>query len=414
VGEIAAYLYQILNWEALMDASYLVVLVAITDAEAGVALGRTLVEEALAACVQVIPGGTAIYHWQGRLNTDAQVQLIIKTRRAVWPRLRERIVELHGDEVPEILALSVVDGLPAYLRWLDEGTTPGWLVVQPRTEVHWRDYADVYPRGRHTVAGDIKITQGFESPQLGNRRDILVYLPPSYWSSIRRYPVIYMNDGQNLFDVATSYAGEWYVDETMEELADEGIEAIVVGIPNMGDRRFHEYMPFPDLNLEDVQGDAYVAFIADTLKPVIDRDFRTLPDALSTGISGSSLGGLISLYAMFRRPQTFGLAGVLSPALRWGRDGIFSFVQQAPFAPGKIYLDVGTAEGIGLAGGSSQRSFAQRYLNQVRKMRHLLLKKGYREEHDLRYVEEADGIHHESTWARRLPDALRFLLSGVN
>ncbi len=129
-----------------MDANYLVVLVTIADAEAGVALGRKLVEEALAACVQVIPGGTAIYRWQGRLNTDAQVQLIIKTRRAVWPRLRERIVELHGDEVPEILALSVVDGLPAYLRWLDEGTTPDWLAVQPRTEVRWRDYAEVYPR----------------------------------------------------------------------------------------------------------------------------------------------------------------------------------------------------------------------------------------------------------------------------
>ncbi len=223
-----------------------------------------------------------------------------------------------------------------------------------------------------------------------------------------------MNDGQNLFDVATSFAGEWYADETMEELADEGIEAIVVGIPNMGDRRFHEYMPFPEPNLQDVQGDAYVAFIAETLKPVIDRDFRTLPDAASTGIAGSSLGGLISLYAVFRRPQTFGLAGVFSPALRWGRDGIFAFVQQAPFAPGRIYLDVGTAEGIGLAGGSSQRSFAQRYLNEVRKMQRLLLKKGYRQDHDLLYVEEAEGIHHESAWARRLPDALRFLLSGVN
>jgi periplasmic divalent cation tolerance protein len=116
-----------------MDANYLVVLVTIADAEAGLTLGRTLVEEALAACVQVIPGGTAIYRWQGQLNTDAQVQLIIKTRRAVWPRLRERIVELHGDEVPEILVLPVVDGLPAYLRWLDEETTPGWPAAQPRT-----------------------------------------------------------------------------------------------------------------------------------------------------------------------------------------------------------------------------------------------------------------------------------------
>ena len=222
-----------------------------------------------------------------------------------------------------------------------------------------------------------------------------------------------MNDGQNLFDAATSFAGEWYADETMEELADEGIEAIIVGVPNMGDRRFHEYIPFPEPSLQDVQGDAYVAFIADTLKPVIDRDFRTLPDPASTGIAGSSLGGLISLYAMFRRPQTFGLAGVFSPALRWGRRGIFPFVQRAPFAQGRIYMDVGTAEGVGLVdGGSSQQTFAQQYMNQVRKMDLLLLKKGYRDGQDLLYVEEEGGIHHESAWARRLPAALRFLLDG--
>ena len=147
-----------------MDATYLVVLVTVTDVQAGVALGRTLVEENLAACVQVIPGGTAIYRWQGEINVDPQAQLIIKTRRAVWSCLRERIVELHGDEVPEILALPVADGLPSYLGWLDEATTPCWLTEQPQTEVDWRPYFEVYPRGRHTVSGDIKVVQGFESP----------------------------------------------------------------------------------------------------------------------------------------------------------------------------------------------------------------------------------------------------------
>ena len=397
-----------------MDADYLVVLVTMTDAEAGVALGRKLVEEALAACVQVIPGGTAIYRWQGEINVDPQAQLIIKTRRLVWPCLRERIVELHADEVPEILALPIADGLPDYQRWLDDATTPCWLAEQPQTEANWRPYFEVYPRGRHTVAGDIRIVQGFESPELDNRRDIVVYLPPSYLGSIRRYPVIYMHDGQNLFDAATSYAGEWYVDETMEELADAGIEAIVVGIPNMGDRRFHEYIPFPAPDLPDVQGDEYVTFIADTLKPIIDRDFRTLADAASTGIAGSSLGGLISLYAMFRRPDVFGLAGVFSPALRWGQNGIFPFMRQVPYARGKIYVDVGTAEGIGLVeGGPSQQSLASQYLAQVRKMNQLLLGKGYRIGDNLLYVEEEGGIHHESAWARRLPYALRFLLSGI-
>jgi len=102
---------------------YLAVLVSVSDAKAGVALGRTLVEERLAGCVQVIPGGTAIYRWQGVLYTDPQAQLIIKTRRAAWPALQARILELHSDETPEIIALPVADGLPAYLRWMDDVVT---------------------------------------------------------------------------------------------------------------------------------------------------------------------------------------------------------------------------------------------------------------------------------------------------
>ena len=106
-----------------MQSDYLTVLVTVADPEAGVALGRTLVEEALAACVQVIPGGTAIYRWQGVLYADPQAQLIIKTTRASWSALQARILELHSDETPEIIALPITDGLPAYLRWMDEVVT---------------------------------------------------------------------------------------------------------------------------------------------------------------------------------------------------------------------------------------------------------------------------------------------------
>jgi periplasmic divalent cation tolerance protein len=105
------------------EGEYLAVLVSVSDVKTGVALGRALVEERLAGCVQVIPSGTAIYRWQGVIYTDAQAQLIIKTRRAVWPALQARILELHGDDVPEILALPVAGGLPAYLRWMDEVVT---------------------------------------------------------------------------------------------------------------------------------------------------------------------------------------------------------------------------------------------------------------------------------------------------
>jgi len=105
------------------EGEYLVVLVSVSDAKAGVALGRALIEERLAGCVQVIHGGTAIYRWQGVIYADPQAQLIIKTRRAAWPSLQARILELHSDETPEILALPVTDGLPAYLRWMDEVVT---------------------------------------------------------------------------------------------------------------------------------------------------------------------------------------------------------------------------------------------------------------------------------------------------
>lgn len=398
-----------------MQSDYLTVLVTVADPETGMALGQALVEERLAACVQVLPVGTAIYRWQDELHADPQTQLIIKTRRGTWPALQSRILALHSDEVPEILALPVADGLPAYLTWLDDMTAS---VVPENVEsvpslppAIWLDYADVYPRGHHMISGSIRILRELYSPQLENSRDILIYLPPSYDAGSRRYPVLYMHDGQNLFDAATSYAGEWYVDETMEGLASQGFEAIVVGIPNIGSRRYHEYIPFPAPDLPDVQGDLYVNFIADTLKPVIDRDFRTQPGRATTGIMGSSLGGLISLYAFFYRPEVFGLAGVVSPALRWGTQGIFPFVTNAAFSSGKIYMDVGTSEGTGLvADPQSQRSFAEHYVQQVRRMNSLLKRKGYRAGDTLLYVEEEGGVHHESAWARRLPNALRFLL----
>jgi len=354
----------------------------------------------------VIPAGMAIYRWQGELYSEPQAQLIIKTRRAAWPSLHARILARHSDETPEILALPVADGSPAYLAWLDESVVGD---IQGSMAAGWRDYRDVYPEGEHTVAGTIKVLRDVESPQLGNRRDLLVYLPPSYSRSDRRYPVIYMHDGQNLFDATTSYAGEWQVDETLEALSVEGLEAIVVGIPNMGERRAHEYIPFPEPDLDEVQGALYVAFIVETVKPLIDRDFRTRSDRASTGVMGSSLGGLISLYAFFRYPDVFGLAGVVSPAFRAGQGGIFPFVKDAAVTPGRIYMDVGTAEGP--FKGRPQKAFARRYLADVQRMQYQLLRKGYRAGRDLLYVEDEGGIHHESAWTRRLPDALRFLLS---
>jgi predicted alpha/beta superfamily hydrolase len=262
----------------------------------------------------------------------------------------------------------------------------------------WIDYPGADDGPHHTVVGTMKALAQLESPQLGNRRDILVYLPPSYNRSQRRYPVIYMHDGQNLFDRATSFGEEWEVDQTLEQAAGEGLEAIVVGIPNLGKERLNEYSPWHDRrHKQGGKGEAYLEFIVHTLKPIIDRDFRTMPGRESTGIAGSSMGGLISMWAFFKHPKTFGFAGVMSPALWFGGGSIYPFVKERPFIPGRIYLDVGTNEG-------------SEEMHDVRRLKDILTQKGYRPGRDLLYVVEMGGQHNERAWARRLRRELHFLL----
>ena len=276
---------------------------------------------------------------------------------------------------------------------------------------NWQNYVE--GRDLHTVVGTLKVRKGVRSPQLANRRDLYVYLPPSYDRGDARYPVIYMHDGQNLFDQTISYAGEWQVDETMETLSHAGLEAIVVGIPNQGKRRLDEYGPFRDERLKvGGGGGAYLAFIVETVKPLIDRDFRTLAGRQHTGIIGSSMGGLISLYGFFRHPETFGFAGVMSPSLWFAQGAIFPFVQAAPTAAGKIHLDIGTYEGPDMRDHHAlPPTYVGRHVLSLRQMRDLLIQKGYRDGVDISYEEAPEAVHNEAAWARRLPGALRFLLA---
>ena len=278
-------------------------------------------------------------------------------------------------------------------RFADDPVEP----VEPVGTQGWQDYRAAVRFKTHTVAGTVKLLEGFASPQLTNRRSILVYLPPSYAEGSRRYPVLYMHDGQNLFDAETSYCGEWEIDETMQAQSEWGREAIVVGIPNQGVERADEYSPFHDPVRGGGKGDRYVQFIVETLKPRIDHDFRTLPDRRHTGIGGASMGGLISLYAFFHRPDIFGFAGVMSPSLWFAGRAIFPFVQQAPFVQGKIHLDIGTAEGV-------------RMVADVRRQALMLRSKGYRRGRELQYVEEMGAIHHESAWAGRFGSVVEFFL----
>ena len=235
------------------------------------------------------------------------------------------------------------------------------------------------------------------SPQLRNRRYVDVYLPGSYGDGRRRYPVVYMQDGQNLSDPATAFGGNtWHLDEGLPWLAGRGVEPIVVGIHNMGAARLAEYSPFPDAKHGGGDGDRYRRFLIDTLKPRIDAAYRTRRDRESSVVAGSSMGGLIAIYLFFRRPSPFGAAAVFSPSIWFGGRQILPLIEQARRTRGRIYLDVGTAEGRGT-------------LRDARLLNRLLRRKGYRRD-SLRFVEAEGHQHREADWAWRLPHALEFLL----
>lgn len=254
--------------------------------------------------------------------------------------------------------------------------------------------------GSKNPFGTIERIDRVYSPQLDNERDLLVALPGGHASGEKRYPVIYMHDGQNLFDPATSFAGSWNVDVAMAEVSLDGLGAIVVGIPNMGAERLNEYSPFEHPKLGGGKGDQYLDWLIDTVKPMIDERYYTIPDCEHTGIAGSSMGGLISLYAFFRYPDVFGFAGVLSPSLWLNEAKLFRFIENSSYSPGKLYLDVGDLEG-------------ERHVENALRLRDMLIEKGYRLGEDLMWVEEEFGAHHESAWARRFREALPFLLPNA-
>jgi len=243
----------------------------------------------------------------------------------------------------------------------------------------------------HARKGRLVVLPSVHSPQLDNRRDLYIYVPAAPALGGTGYPVIYMQDGQNLFDPALSFAGTWGVDKALTWASRRGLDAIVVGIPNMADARIAEYNPFGEA------GDRYLDFVTHTVKSIVDAQFPTLPDRRHTGIAGSSMGGLISLYAFFRYSDSFGFAAALSPSL-WFADGaLLDLVARAPRVPGRLYLDVGMREG-------------QQTVALGRRLRDLLLAKGYEGGRDFRWVEDKDGVHHESAWGRRFREALPFLL----
>jgi predicted alpha/beta superfamily hydrolase len=238
------------------------------------------------------------------------------------------------------------------------------------------------------------------SPQLENARDVDIFLPPSYVRSRRRYPVIYMQDGQNLADPERAFAGTWELTRALNNLASRGLETIVVGVPNSGAERLKEYSPFPDHRHGGGRGDAYLAFIERTLKPLVDQRVRTRPEREATGIFGSSMGGLISLYSFFRAPETFGFVGAMSPSLWFGGGAIIDYIRRDGKPPGRIYFDAGTEEGAAT-------------LQNAAELAHVLGAKGYVTGESVQFRTVQGGRHEEAHWAERLVPALEFLLSGI-
>ncbi len=264
--------------------------------------------------------------------------------------------------------------------------------VLTRNKLDWQPYVTSMHDRDLDLPGTLLMARSVYSPQLRNHRPIVVYLPEGYWqNSLRQYPVVYMQDGQNLFDPAASYAGvTWSAAVAAESLADIGRQPIVVGIYHGGRRRIREYNPFS--NWRNGRGASYARFVAETVKPMIDNAFRTLPGREHSAILGSSMGGLISLYAYYVHDEVFGRCGAMSPSL-WVAGGAILKMAPAPrLAGGRIYVDNG-----------DQEPGAQRLV-------HHLEQAGYAPGRTLRYVVGAGEGHTEAAWARRLPGALRFLL----
>lgn len=290
----------------------------------------------------------------------------------------------------------------------------------------WIDGGKTVP-GRITAVG-VKMEYKFPSKLLGNERNLAIYLPPGYDAPENkdvRYPVLYMHDGQNLFDESTSFAGvEWRVDETMQRLieAKQIQPAIVVGIYNGGDFRTGEFTPpplaasapaskSPTQSTEptaEARGDLYGRFVVEEVKPFIDRTYRTQPDKDHTTMAGSSMGGLISLWIVKQHPDVFGKAAVLSPWLRLNDKKLIDALGDPSWAKHvKLYIEMGDKPGHNYPGADPMADAREldKYLQAAGLKKTGMLDADY-------WYEELPGVaHDESAWQGRVEAVLRFLFS---
>ena len=252
------------------------------------------------------------------------------------------------------------------------------------------------PRAHSAGPGVQILSMPLAMPGLDRTRTIRVYLPPGYATSNKRYRTLYMHDGQNLFDDATSYAGEWGVDETMDALAkSDGIELIVVGIDHGNEQRLHELAPWPNPRFGAAEGAQYMEFVVQTVKPYVDAHFRTRPGRKDTGIMGSSLGGLTAHYALFKYPGVFSKGGVISPSF-WFSDQAYASVTPGKLRKGtRIWMSIGEKEG---------EESVPDVLRMEKTLRNLPPRTL-----DLHVHVIPGAEHNERAWRVEFPDAIRFL-----
>lgn len=253
---------------------------------------------------------------------------------------------------------------------------------------------------QHTASPNVQIIDtAFAMPQLATTRRIWLYLPPGYSKSNKHYPVMYMHDGQNIFDDFSSAYGEWGVDECVDSLVKTGKPGcIIVGIDN-GPKRMNEYNPYDHREFGKGAGDQYLDFIAHTLKPFIDKRYHTLTNRENTIIAGSSMGGLISYYAMLKYPGTFGKAGIFSPAF-WTADKIKSMTDSTgKNVNGVMFFYIGGQEG-------------EEYVND---MNEIVEKLGDNSSALIYAVTDPSGNHNEQAWKKWFHEFYKWVLAtGFN
>ncbi len=264
--------------------------------------------------------------------------------------------------------------------------------------------------GESHVVGQLEFHDAIPDAPDERTRKIAVWLPPGYDENQDRYPVLYLQDGQNLFDRKTAAFGvEWQVDETAKQLIDQRKirPVIIVGIWNTPNR-IDEYTPTRNQwHGHSGDADGYLRYVVETLKPFIDRHYRTKPERDSTGIGGSSLGGLVAIYACQRYPGVFSRCAALSPSLHWDDENLLrSFEANANNASGmedvRFWIDMGTHEG-----GSEEAR--QSNIERTRRLAKAFGKSQANAEKNIRHVEVPDGRHNEASWASRFGDVLEFL-----